>query len=172
MRARKKKWASGELANNPRIIRNADEYVGRIPQYFSNPNPMYLEIGCGKGRFAAETSRQNPDINFIAIEREPTILATAARLAEATEAGAVVFVIADVDNLTDYFRPGEISRLYMNFCDPWPKKRSAKRRLTHENFLANTPRYKSPKFSSRRTTVLFSNSRWKVFVAPVGLLRT
>jgi len=136
MRARKKKWAPAELSNNPRILRDAENYESLADFYANTQKPLHVEIGCGKGRFIAETSRQNPDINFIAIEREPTILATAARLAEATEAGAVVFVIADVDNLTDYFRPGEISRLYMNFCDPWPKKRSAKRRLTHENFLA------------------------------------
>jgi len=145
MRARKKKWASGELANNPRIIRNADEYVGRIPQYFNNPNPMYLEIGCGKGRFAAQTSRQNPNINYLAIEREAVILAAAARTAEELGANSLAFILLDADVLLKYFRPGDIQRLYINFCDPWPgKKKRAKRRLTHEKYLTMYEELKIP----------------------------
>ena len=144
MRARKKKWAPGELENNPRIMRDMDKYESLADFYVNKDKPLHVEIGCGKGRFIAETSRRNPDINYIAIEREPTILATAARLGEASEIGEVVYVVADVENFTDYFRPGEISRLYMNFSDPWPKKRSAKRRLTHENFLSKYAELKIP----------------------------
>jgi len=137
MRARKKKWAPGELANNPRIIRDAEAYAGRVKEYFDNTNPLYLEIGCGKGRFAAESSRFNPDINFIAMEREPVILAAAARQAEERGANALAFLLLDADVLLDYFRPGDIRRLYINFCDPWPgKKKRAKRRLTHEKYLS------------------------------------
>ena len=136
MRARKKKWAPGELTNNPRIIRDADQYAGRLKDYFGNQNPIHLELGCGKGRFAAESSRRNPDINFIAMEREPVILAAAARQAQETGANSLAFLLLDADFLTEFFRPGDIQRLYINFCDPWPgKKKRAKRRLTHEKYL-------------------------------------
>jgi len=145
MRARKKKWASGELANNPRIIRSAEEYAGRIPEYFGNTNPMYLEIGCGKGRFAAQTSRHNPNINYLAIEREAVILAAAARTAEELGANSLAFILLDADVLLKYFRPGDIQRLYINFCDPWPgKKKRAKRRLTHEKYLTMYEELKIP----------------------------
>jgi len=142
MRARKKKWAAAQLENNPRIVRDLEKYEEQnLKQIFANSNPLHLEIGCGKGRFIIQTALVNPDINYIAIEREPTILATAARRAEeilfAKNAGSLLFVLEDVDNLLNYFKPGDISRLYINFCDPWPgKKKWAKRRLTHDNYLA------------------------------------
>ena len=160
MRARKKKWAPDELSNNPRILRNPESYESLKDYYNNSPKPLHLEIGCGKGRFIAETSRRAPEINFIAIEREPTILATAARLAEETNAGSVVFVHADVDNITDYFRPGEISRLYINFCDPWPtKKKRARRRLTHDNFLAKYEQLQIPElFFKTDNQILFEAS--------------
>ena len=159
MRARKKKWAPAELINNPRILRDADTYES-LKDYFNDSRPLHVEIGCGKGRFIAETSRLSPEINFIAIEREPTILATAARNAEVREAGSLIFVHADVDNLPDYFRPGEISRLYINFCDPWPsKKKRAKRRLTHDNFLAKYEQLQIPElFFKTDNRILFEAS--------------
>ena len=144
MRARKKKWAPSELANNPRILRDIEELTAdgqSIKDIFtkageSATRPLHLEIGCGKGRFITQTSLRNPDINFIAIEREPVILAAAARLAETVQAGSLAFMLADADNLAEHFRPGDISRLYINFCDPWPgKKKWAKRRLTHDKYL-------------------------------------
>ena len=145
MRARKKKWAPDVLANNPRIIRDADAHARKLKEYFNNDNPLYLEIGCGKGRFAAETSRLNPDINFIAMEREPVILAAAARQAEERGANSLAFLLLDADVLLDYFQPGDIQRLYINFCDPWPgKKKRAKRRLTHEKYLSMYKALKIP----------------------------
>jgi len=163
MRARKKKWAPAELANNPRILRDLEQYNGSIKNYFGNNNPVYLEIGCGKGRFITETALRNPNINFVAIEREPAILAAAARRAEEClqgHAGSLVFVLADVDNLLDYFKPGDIARLYINFCDPWPgKKKWAKRRLTHDNYLAKYEELKIPElFFKTDNQILFESS--------------
>ena len=161
MRARKKKWAPAELENNPRILRNLEDYEGRsIKECFANSNPVHVEIGCGKGRFITETSRRHPDINYVAIEREPTILAAAARRAEEVNAGSLMFVLADVDNLLDYFKPGDISRLYINFCDPWPgKKKWAKRRLTHDNYLAKYGELQIPElFFKTDNQILFEAS--------------
>jgi len=137
MRQRKKKWAPAQLANNPRIIRDTAALAGHVKEYFDNDNPIYLEIGCGKGRFIAESSRQNPGINYIAIEREDVILAAAARHSEESGACSLAFLLMDADLLLEIFKPGDISRLYINFCDPWPgRKKRAKRRLTHEKYLA------------------------------------
>jgi len=163
MRARTKKWAPNELSNNPRILRSAEhssllEYLGE------SDNPIHLEIGCGKGRFICETSRRNPNILYIAIEREPTILATAARQAELTNAGSIIFILADADNLLDMLMSNDsliqISRLYINFCDPWSRKKKwAKRRLTHEKYLSMYETLKIPEiFFKTDNRILFESS--------------
>jgi tRNA (guanine-N7-)-methyltransferase len=128
MRTRKKKWAARELEENPYIIRDWANHSGRL-------NSVHLELGCGKGRFITQTALLNPGIHYIGIEREPMILASAARLAAESGCNAA-FLMIDASELLDYFKPGEIQRLYINFCDPWPRKKKwAKRRLTHENYL-------------------------------------
>lgn len=146
--------------DNPRILRDAEEYKKRIRECFENDNPIHLEIGCGKGRFITETSRRNPEINYIAMEREAVILAAAARRAQEQTAGSLVFLLADVKDISEYFHPGEISRLYINFCDPWPrKKKRARRRLTHENFLALYEQLKIPEiFFKTDNRILFEAS--------------
>ena len=141
MRMRKKPWAANELLANPHILEPSD-HAQRISKYFNNSRPIHMEIGCGRGRFINQCAAKNPQLNYIAIEREPTALATAARLYRETVAKqddrpSVAFMRLDAAELPDYFMPGEVSRLYINFCDPWPRKKKwAKRRLTHENFLA------------------------------------
>ena len=97
---------------------------------------LRLELGCGKGRFTAETAAQNPDILFIAVERVPDAMVIAMERVTAMELHNVFFVDGDAARLPDYFAPGEVERIYINFCDPWPGNRHAKRRLTHPNFLA------------------------------------
>lgn len=96
---------------------------------------LRLELGCGKGRFTVETARQNPDILFIAIEKVPDALVVAMERATALSLKNVFFVVGDAALLTDYFAPGEVDLIYINFCDPWPPKGQAKRRLTHRGFL-------------------------------------
>ncbi|MCL1988348.1 MAG: tRNA (guanosine(46)-N7)-methyltransferase TrmB [Firmicutes bacterium] len=147
MRIRKKPWTKQELAENPFVLRNPEQYARKIADYFNNDNPLHLELGCGKGRFISTTANNNPNVNHIAVEREPTVLAVAARLAkqmcqaeqtEQTEqkSAQLIFLELDAAKLCDYFNPQEISRLYINFCDPWPRRKKwAKRRLTHTNFL-------------------------------------
>jgi tRNA (guanine-N7-)-methyltransferase len=137
MRARRKKWAPAEIAENPLIIRNESGQPIDLRAHFGNDAPIHMEIGCGKGRFITESARRYPQINFIAIEREPAILAAAARRGLQMEGSpSPAFLLLDVNELAGYIRPGEIDRLYINFCDPWPRKKKwAKRRLTHKNFL-------------------------------------
>ena len=97
---------------------------------------LRLELGCGKGRFTVETAQQHPEILFIAIENVPDALVVAMERAMALELKNVFFVVGDAALLPDYFAPGEVDRIYINFCDPWPHNRQAKRRLTHRGFLS------------------------------------
>lgn len=136
MRMRKKKWTATELTNNPRILQDPVAYAGRLRAYFGDDRPVHVELGCGKGRFVALSSLNDPDTHYVAVEREPTVLAAAARLAAAMDAPPV-FLLLDADALETVFIPGDINRLYLNFSDPWPnKKKWAKRRLTHAQYLA------------------------------------
>jgi tRNA (guanine-N7-)-methyltransferase len=144
MRTRKKKWTARELAQNPFILRDASAYAGRFFDIFDAP--FQLELGCGKGHFITQTAQNSPNAFFVAIERDPTILAAAARLAEQTlTTRNLIFLELDADKLTEYFKAGDISRLYINFCDPWARKKKwAKRRLTHENFIARYEQLRIP----------------------------
>lgn len=96
---------------------------------------LRVELGCGKGRFTVETARQNPEILFVAIEKVPDAMVIAMERAVALELKNVFFVVGDAALLPDYFGPGEVDLIYINFCDPWPPKGQAKRRLTHRGFL-------------------------------------
>lgn len=94
-----------------------------------------LELGCGKGRFTCQTAAQNPDVLFVAVERVPDAMVIAMERAMAEGLTNVFFIDGDAAKLDEYFAPGEISRIYINFCDPWPGQRHARRRLTHADFL-------------------------------------
>jgi len=96
---------------------------------------MRVELGCGKGRFTAETARQEPDVLFIAIEKVPDAMVVGMERATALGLKNVYFVVGDAALIGDYFAAGEVDRIYINFCDPWPPKGPAKRRLTHRGFL-------------------------------------
>jgi tRNA (guanine-N7-)-methyltransferase len=138
MRTRKKKWTASELADNPLVLRTPAPRGEWARAFFNNANPIRLELGCGKGRFITEAAARSPRVNYVAVERDPTILAMAARLArEAPPANPPAFVCADASELASLFAPNEIARLYINFCDPWDRKKKwAKRRLTHADYLS------------------------------------
>ena len=159
MRMRKKPWAAKELTENPRIMRNPQTHAYKIKQYFNNNRPIHVEIGCGKGRFISQCAARSPEINHIAIEREDTVLAMAARLSRDIDC-SLLFLMLDAEELSGYFNPGEIDRLYINFCDPWPRKKKwAKRRLTHANFLAMYEALKIPEiFFKTDNRILFEFS--------------
>ena len=96
---------------------------------------LYLEIGCGKGRFTAETAAALPGVLYVAVERVPDAMVVAMERVCAAELSNVRFIDADARRLTELFAPGEADRIYINFCDPWPSRRHAKRRLTSPDFL-------------------------------------
>ena len=116
-------------------IKQAEDYKGKWSEIFGNDNPIHIEIGCGKGQFITTMAQKNPDVNYIAIDVVPDVLVIALEKATAAEIPNVRFIIADANKLEEYFEPQEISRIYLNFSDPWKKNKQAKRRLTHKNFL-------------------------------------
>jgi len=98
---------------------------------------LHVELGCGKGSFLAATARENPDTQFVGLERAPEALLMAMEKAKADNLGNVRFIDGDAALLDSFFTPGEADALYINFCDPWPPRKRAKRRLTHRDFLAS-----------------------------------
>ncbi len=135
MRARRKNWTETEIATNSRIIKGAALHKGMWRQYFNNDNPIHLEIGCGKGRFIVATAAANPQVNYLAMEREEHVIVMGARVSKDIDC-ALGFIISDVKDINDIISNGELSRIYINFCDPWPnRKKWHKRRLTHRGFL-------------------------------------
>ncbi len=136
MRMRKKKNCDARMEKCADVwIKNPQEYKGRWHEFFGNDNDIYIEIGCGKGRFITETAKVNPDKNYIAIEKVEDVIVMAMEKARAAELTNVIFIDMDAEKIEEIFEKGEIKGIYLNFSDPWKKNKQAKRRLTHKNFL-------------------------------------
>lgn len=136
MRLRNVKNKEEILNNSHLLIKDYDKYKGKWHEVFDNSNPIYIEIGMGKGKFILENALKYPDINFIGVERLDSILARAIQKIEKIEPlpKNLKIVRMDAKNIEDAFDK-EIDRLYLNFSDPWPKKRHTERRLTSNTFL-------------------------------------
>ena len=97
--------------------------------------PLYVEIGCGKGLFSENMARKNPDVCYVAIEREPSCCLLAMERAKNAELKNLFFIRGDATGLLEFFGPSEVSRIFINFCDPWTRQNKPKRRLTYRAFL-------------------------------------
>ncbi|MGT2755950.1 tRNA (guanosine(46)-N7)-methyltransferase TrmB [Streptococcus ovuberis] len=136
MRVRKRKGAEALLAENPQyVILDPEAYKGKWHQVFGNDNPIHIEVGSGKGRFITGMAAANPDINYIGIDIQLSVLSYALDRVLEQDLPNVKLLRVDGSSLTNYFADAEIDRLYLNFSDPWPKKKHAKRRLTYKSFL-------------------------------------
>ncbi len=102
---------------------------------FGNKNPLYLEVGCGKGRFAAELAKKNPDKNILAVEKTSNVIVEAAEKAKAEGIPNLKFLLGPAEYLPIFISDKSVDRIYLNFSCPFPKKRYASHRLTHKNFL-------------------------------------
>lgn len=140
MRLRFKENAIPEMKENPLIYFDGKENKGKWQEIFGNDNEIYLEIGAGRGDFLVEIAKDKPDKNFIGLEVNTNAFVVASRKIRANDLTNVRGLIADAENLEEIFENGEISRIYLNFSTPWPKRRHHKRRLSHERFLK---RYKN-----------------------------
>ena len=137
MRLRNIPGAREEMLVNPYVIQNPRQYSGQFARcLFHNDNPLHIEIGTGKGQFLTGLARRSPDINYIGIDRYSSVLIKAVARQEQLELPNLRFLCEDAMSLPEIFGPGEVSRIYLNFPDPWPKDRHARRRLTSPEFLA------------------------------------
>ncbi|MFS9048158.1 tRNA (guanosine(46)-N7)-methyltransferase TrmB [Streptococcus sanguinis] len=137
MRVRNRKGATELLEAHPQyVILNPADAKGRWREIFGNDHPIHVEVGSGKGAFVSGMAKANPEINYIGIDIQKSVLSYALDKVLATDVPNIKLLWVDGSDLTDYFEEGEIDRLYLNFSDPWPKKRHEKRRLTYQSFLA------------------------------------
>lgn len=137
MRVRNRKGATELLEAHPQyVILNPADAKGRWQEIFGNDHPIHVEVGSGKGAFVSGMAKANPEINYIGIDIQKSVLSYALDKVLATGVPNIKLLWVDGSDLTDYFEEGEIDRLYLNFSDPWPKKRHEKRRLTYQSFLA------------------------------------
>lgn len=136
MRVRNRKGATELLAAHPEyVVLDPESVKGHWQEIFGNNNPIYIEVGSGKGQFISGMAKNHPNINFIGIDIQKSVLSYALDKVLATDVPNIRLLWVDGDSLTNYFEAGEIDRLYLNFSDPWPKKRHEKRRLTYKSFL-------------------------------------
>lgn len=117
------------------VIQEPGKQRGRWKERFGNTNPIQIEIGMGKGKFLHTLAKQNPDINYIGIEKYSSVLLRAIQKSEEEELPNLLFIRMEAEELLEVFDRGEVDRIYLNFSDPWPKGRHAKRRLPSEQFL-------------------------------------
>ena len=135
MRLRNIKGSKEVIAASPYVVQNPEDYKGKWSELFHNNHPLHIEIGMGKGQFIHTLASENPNINYIGIEMYSSVLYRALEKQTAEEKPNLYFLRFDAKYLADIFAEHEVDRIYLNFSDPWPKDRHAKRRLTSEGFL-------------------------------------
>ena len=142
MRIRFKPWARAELEASPFYIDNPEEYKGKWKELFHNNHPIFLELGCGKGGFISQLAVYNPDINYIAIDLVDAMLGLAKRKVEeeykiaTREVDNIYLTRYDIERINNVFeKKDNIERIYINFCNPWPRGKHHKKRLTHPRQL-------------------------------------
>lgn len=122
---------------SPFVVHEPEQYRGSWKDFFGNRNPLHIEIGMGKGRFITELAALHPEVNYIGIEKYESVMIRAVAKREAIgECPNLIFLRYGAEELAQVFAAGEVDRIYLNFSDPWPKDRHAKRRLTSRTFLA------------------------------------
>lgn len=147
MRLRNVKGSRETIAENEYVMHLPEEYEsykGRWREFFGNENPIHIEIGMGKGQFIMELAKTNPDINYIGIEKYSSVLVRALEKRPELETKNLVFIRMDAEDIVKVFDKDEIERIYLNFSDPWPKDRHAKRRLTSTQFLSKYNQFLQP----------------------------
>ena len=135
MRLRNIPGARDAIAASPWVIHEPEKKCGLWKSVFENDHPLHLEIGTGKGRFIMQLAQEHPEINYIGIEKYSSVLLRCLEKQEELQLQNLVFIRGDAELLNTYFAEGEIEKIYLNFSDPWPKERHARRRLPSSEYL-------------------------------------
>lgn len=135
MRLRNIPGANDIILQSEYCIQEPARLRGEWHNFFGNTNEIHIEVGMGKGRFLMDLAALHPEINYIGIERYTSVLLRAVQKMEENPLPNVHFLCIDAKTLPEVFAPEEVNRIYLNFSDPWPKDRHAKRRLTSSQFL-------------------------------------
>ncbi|HKM33346.1 MAG TPA: tRNA (guanosine(46)-N7)-methyltransferase TrmB [Lachnospiraceae bacterium] len=135
MRLRNISGSRETISDNPFVVHNPKEQKGRWKELFHNDHPIQIEIGMGKGKFLHTMAKENPGMNFIGIEKYSSVLLRAIQKMEEEKLDNLLFIRMEAEEITDVFGKGEVDIIYLNFSDPWPKDRHAKRRLPSRQFL-------------------------------------
>ena len=157
MRLRNVKGSREQIASNEYTMKDPEQFKGNWSQ-FTGGKPLHIEIGMGKGKFLMEMAGQNPDIFYIGIEKYSSVLVRALEKMEEEALPNIRFIRMDAENIVDVFAPGEVDQIYLNFSDPWPKERHAKRRLTSRQFLERYSR-----ILKERAKVIFKTDNRELF---------
>lgn len=135
MRLRNVPGARETIIENPFSVQQPEQMKGKWAEVFQNDHPIHIEVGMGKGQFIIEMARRNPEVNYIGIEKYSSVLVRAVEKLEDFEQDNLRLIRMDAENIEEVFDKDEVDRIYLNFSDPWPKDRHAKRRLTSTRFL-------------------------------------
>lgn len=135
MRLRNVKGAREAMVESPFIVQEPKTMAGRWSEWFGNDHPIYIEIGMGKGKFLTTLAQLHPEINYIGIEKFSSVLIRGVEKQEQLQLPNLALIRMDAEEITEVFGAGEVKRIYLNFSDPWPKDRHAKRRLTSVPFM-------------------------------------
>ena len=136
MRLRNVPGARETIIENQFSIQQPEQMKGKWEEVFQNDHPIHIEVGMGKGQFIIEMARRNPEVNYIGIEKYSSVLVRAVEKLEDFEQDNLRLIRMDAENIEEVFDKDEVDRIYLNFSDPWPKDRHAKRRLTSPDFMA------------------------------------
>lgn len=158
MRLRNVPGSRDLIAESRFTIKNETAYQGKWNTVFGNDNPIHIEIGMGKGQFIMALAEKHPEINYVGIEKYSSVLVRAIEKQEEMDLPNLFFIRMDAENIADVFAKDEVGRIYLNFSDPWPKDRHAKRRLTSVQFLE---RYK--KILEKEGHVIFKTDNRDLF---------
>ena len=144
MRLRNVPGSREDIANSEFVIQNPEKHRGKIVSLFPSKQQLFIEIGMGKGQFITTLAKNNPDINYIGIEKYSSVLVRAIEKQTELELPNLKFIRMDAENINDVFAENEVDGIYLNFSDPWPKDRHAKRRLTSRQFFARYEKLLKP----------------------------
>lgn len=145
MRLRNKPWAADLIAANPSMILvSPEDIVGKWQTRFAKEQPIYIEVGSGKGQFITQMAQKYPDRNFIAVEIQESAIAVILQKQVELKLPNLQLLLGNGAALTTFFAENEVAGVYLNFSDPWPKTRHEKRRLTYKSFLAEYQQIMQP----------------------------